>query len=60
MKNFNKKVIPIHQIGFPIDLEIMIPQNDSVRLLYEVTERLNYSELYKAYSTIGRNPAISP
>lgn len=60
MKNFNKKVIPIHQIGFPTDPEIMIPKNDSVRLLYEVTEGLNYSELYKAYSTIGRNPAISP
>lgn len=60
MKNFNEKVIPIHQIGFPIDLEIMIPKDDSVRLLYEVTEGLNYSKLYEAYSTIGRNPAISP
>lgn len=38
----------------------MIPKDDSVILLYEVTEGLNYSQLYKAYSTIGRNPAISP
>lgn len=60
MKNFNKKVIPIHQIGFPIDSENMIPKDDSVRLLYEVTEGLDYSDLYKAYSTAGRNPAISP
>lgn len=60
MKNFNEKVIPIHQIGFPIDSEIMIPKDDSVRLLYEVTEGLDYSNLYKAYSTTGGNPAISP
>ncbi|MCE5221961.1 MAG: IS1182 family transposase [Clostridium sp.] len=56
----NKNIIPMHQIGFPIDLEIIIPEDDSVRLLYEITEGLNYSKLYEAYSTIGRNPAILP
>jgi len=50
----------IHQIVLPINLEIMIPIDDSVRLLYEITEELNYEKLYKSYSTIGRNPAISP
>ena len=48
------------QLVLPIDLEIMIPENDSVRLLSTVLEGLDYSELYKAYSTNGRNPAISP
>lgn len=50
----------IHQIVLPINLEIIIPIDDSVRLLYELTEELNYKKLYKSYSTIGRNPAISP
>jgi transposase len=55
-----KNIIPMHQIGFPIKTEIMIPKDDPVRLLYEVTEGLDYSKLYKAYSTKGRNPAIAP
>lgn len=55
-----KKTTCIHQIVLPINLEIIIPEDDSVRLLYEVTEGLNYKRLYKAYSAIGRNPAIEP
>ena len=56
----NKNIIHIHQIGFPINLEIIIPKDDSVRTLYEVTEGLDYSKLYKSYSTIGRNSVILP
>ena len=48
------------QLVLPLDLEIMIPETDSVRLLSTVLEGLDYSELYNAYSTNGRNPAISP
>lgn len=48
----------IHQIVLPINLEIIIPKDDSVRLLYEVTEGLNYKKLYRNYSTLGRNSAI--
>ena len=56
----SKNIIHIHQVVFPINLEIIIPKNDSVRTLYEVTEGLDYSQLYKAYSTIGRNSVILP
>ena len=48
----------IHQLGLPISFENIIPDDDSVRLLYEVTEGLNYTKLYESYSTIGRNPSI--
>ena len=57
---FKNNIIPIYQIGFPINLEIIIPKNDSVRTLYEVTEGLDYSKLYKTYSTEGRNPMLLP
>ena len=50
----------IHQIVLPINLEIIIPKDDSVRLLYEVTEGLNYKKLYRSYSILGRNSAIDP
>ena len=62
MKNnvCKKNIIHIHQLGFPINLEIIIPKDDSVRTLYEVTEGLDYSKLYEAYSTEGRNPMILP
>lgn len=56
----NKKIVPMHQIGFPINVEIIIPEDDSVRLLYEVAEGLDYSNLYRNYSTLSRNPVIEP
>jgi transposase len=49
-----------HQLVLPIETEIIIPKDDSVRLLNKVLEGLDYSTLYKTYSTYGRNPAISP
>ena len=57
---FKNNIIHIHQLGFPINLEIIIPKDDSVRTLYEVTEGLDYSKLYESYSTEGRNPMILP
>ena len=62
MKNIKLKnnIINIHKLGFPINLEIIIPKEYSVRTLYEVTEGLDYSKLYEAYSIEGRNPMILP
>ena len=50
----------MHQIGFPIQTTFIPREDDSVRLLFEVTEELNYRKLYETYSTLGRNPAVSP
>ncbi|WP_455794403.1 hypothetical protein [Clostridium butyricum] len=47
-------IIPMHQIGFPINIENIISDSDSVRVLYDVMEGLDYSELNRTYSTIGR------
>ena len=44
----------------PIETEICIPADDSVRLLSQILEELDYSKLYRAYSQFGRNPAVSP
>ena len=60
MKKFNKNVIPMHQIGFPIKTTFIPSEDDSVRLLFEVTEGLNYKKLYDTYSTLGRNPVVDP
>ena len=48
----------MHQIGFPIQATFIPKKNDSVRLLFEITEGLNYKKLYETYSTLGRNPAV--
>ena len=60
MKSFNKNVIPMHQIGFPIDTNFIPKEDDPVRLLFNVTEGLNYKKLYETYSTLGRNPVVEP
>ena len=48
------------QISLPIDTEYIIPVDDSVRLLNQVLEDIDYRKLYLAYSSEGRNPAIEP
>ncbi|KUO61720.1 MAG: transposase [Gracilibacter sp. BRH_c7a] len=49
-----------YQLVLPLNHEILIPKDDSVRLLSFILEGLNYKVLYKAYSSIGRNPAVEP
>lgn len=49
-----------YQLVLPIDVEILIPEDDSVRLLSQILEELNYEKLYRAYSRTGRNPAVDP
>lgn len=49
-----------YQLVLPLNYEILIPKDDSVRLLSFILEGLNYKVLYKAYSSIGRNPAVEP
>ena len=44
----------------PLSLEGLIPEDDSVRLLSHILEGLDYTVLYKAYSSTGRNPAVEP
>ena len=49
-----------YQLVLPLNLECLIPEDDSVRLLSHVLEGLDYRKLYKAYSSVGRKPAVDP
>jgi len=49
-----------YQLVLPLSLEGLIPEDDSVRLLSQELEDLNYSKLYKAYSPKGRKPGVDP
>lgn len=42
------------------EAEKIIPANDSVRLLDEISEELDFRNLFRAYSHIGRKPATNP
>lgn len=46
-----------YQLVLPLSLEGFVPDDDSVRLLSHELEELDYTLLYKAYSSKGRNPA---
>ena len=48
------------QLSLPIQTETLIPVDDSVRLIDQVLEEIDYRELYLTYSSEGRNPAVSP
>ncbi|MGY0372183.1 IS1182 family transposase [Clostridium sp. JNZ J1-5] len=50
----------VYQLVFPVETGVLIPEDDSVRLLSKILEELDYTILMKAYSTKGRNPAVSP
>jgi len=49
-----------YQLVLPLNIEMLIPNDDSVRLLSQILEGLNYEKLYKAYSSTGRKPAVEP
>ena len=48
------------QLVLPLNIEVLIPENDSVRLVSQITEELDFRSLNMAYSSKGRNPAIPP
>ena len=50
----------MQQMGFQIQVHFIPKEDNPVRLLFEVTEELDYTNLYKTYSTLGRNPAVDP
>lgn len=47
-----------NQVLLPINFEAMIPEDDSVRLLVEICDELDYTNLYKAYDRKRRS--LSP
>ncbi len=49
-----------YQLVLPLNIETIIPEDDSVRLLSHILEGLNYEKLYRAYSSTGRKPAVEP
>jgi transposase len=49
-----------YQLILPLNYEVLIPGDDSVRLLSQILEGLNYEKLSMAYSSKGRKPAVEP
>jgi transposase len=43
-----------YQLKLPIEIGVMIPADDSVRLLSMLMERMDYSKLYRAYERLAR------
>lgn len=58
-KNYTKSC-SVYQLILPLDIEVLIPEDDSVRLLSQILEEIDYRNLMNAYSHIGRNPVVSP
>lgn len=48
------------QLVLPLDYEVLIPEDDSVRLLSQIVEEMDLTDLYQAYSLSGRNSAVPP
>ena len=48
------------QLSLPIHTECLIPVDNSVRLIDQVLEEIDYRELYLTYSSKGRKPVVSP
>ena len=48
-----------YQLKLPFDIDCIIPENDSVRLLSQFVEEMDLTELYSTYSKIRENQ-VSP
>lgn len=46
-----------YQLKLPLNIEYIIPKDDSVRLLSQVVEEMDLTELYKTYSRIRKKRA---
>jgi len=57
--NYNEKV-RTYQLFLPLDIEINIAATESVRMLIEVTERMDYSRLHAAYNRLPRAEEATP
>ena len=59
--NISQKNYSLNQSGYqlkiPLNLEIMIPENDSVRLLNQFVEAMDLTDLYSTYKRIN---SVSP
>lgn len=49
-----------YQLKICSEYDVLIPADETVRLLCEVMEELDYTNLYRAYSPRGRTPKTSP
>ena len=58
--NYMTKGWEHQQLILPIDTEILIPEQDPVRLASAQLEKLDYRKLYSAYSAKGRKSAVEP
>lgn len=48
-----------YQFKLPLDIDCIIPKDDSVRLLSQIVEEMNLGNLYKTYSRTKEN-SITP
>jgi len=46
-----------YQLKLPLNIEYLIPKDESVRLLGQIVEEMNLQELYRSYSRLGKNQA---
>ena len=50
----NNKFYENYQLKLPLEMDVLIPEDDSVRLLNFVLEKLDYSNVYNKYSKKGK------
>nr|WP_242847227.1 transposase [Desulfosporosinus acididurans] len=56
-KNYNE-LGGHYQVVLPFNFDVLILEDDSIRLLSHILEGLNYEALYQAYSSTGRKPVV--
>lgn len=47
----------VYQLKLPLNLECIIPKDDSVRLLGQIVEEMDLKEIYQSYSRFRNNQA---
>lgn len=48
---------PGYQLFLPLNIEVIIPEDDSVRLLAQIVEEMDLTKLYQSYSRFGKKQA---
>jgi len=50
----------VYQVKISSEYDVLIPSDESVRLMDAVLEELDYTQMYRAYARKGRNTTVTP
>lgn len=57
---YDTEYVPVYQLRMNFNVDMLIPEDDKVRLVCEIVDRMDLGPVLRTYSRLGRKPALDP